>query len=45
MLPENAYGRPGETANCFNAGEAVDGPIITRVRALARELNMNVVCT
>jgi hypothetical protein len=45
VLPENAFGRLGETAHpaCSRDPEPVDGPAVTSVRAVAAKYGMNVV--
>jgi hypothetical protein len=43
VLPENAFGRPGMPGGCFHEAEAVDGPLVSRVAALAAQYSMNIV--
>eukprot|EP00040_Diaphanoeca_grandis_P023755 m.129701 g.129701 ORF g.129701 m.129701 type:complete len:436 (+) comp29420_c0_seq1:145-1452(+) len=46
VLPENAFGRPGEGPNCFHAPESIkpgSGGVVDTVRAVALKYKMNVV--
>ena len=43
VLPENAFGRPGEKPACFMAAEPVSGPTVSAIRAIAKRYGMNVV--
>jgi hypothetical protein len=43
VLPENAFGRPGEPDYCTHPAEPIDGWAVTSVQALAKKHSMNIV--
>jgi hypothetical protein len=43
VLPENAFGRPGMSANCLHQAEQIDGPLVKSVQKIALQYGMNIV--